>query len=189
MTQARKDLTFGIIVLAIGLIYSGLTLQLPRKGGIDSATVPSLLAVLITALGVIQIVGAVKLRRREEERAKSLKSEAMAAAGDAAKDCGCAVAPAQRPDYKTVAITAVLIFLYVALLDHLGFLVMSALYLFAQITALTPVYVKKNYLLYAVIAVIASAGVYYIFLWSFDIMLPHGNFWYDRGIDFEWNPF
>lgn len=190
MTQTRKDLTFGIVVLVIGLIYLGLTMQLPRKGGIDSSTVPYLLAILMTALGVIQIVGAVRKGRVEAERAKSLKSELMEAAGDDAKDCNCAPAPtASRPDYKTVAITALLIFLYVAFLDHLGFLVMSALYLFAQITVLTPVYVKKNYLLYAVISIIASAGVYYIFLWSFDIMLPHGNFWYDLGVDFEWYPF
>lgn len=169
MTQSRKELTFGIIVLAIGAIYLFLTTQLPRKAGIDSATVPYLLATIMCGLGVIQIVGAVKSRRGET--------------------AGANASAENRPDYKTVAVTALFIFLYVALLDHMGFLVMSALYLFVQISALTPVYIKKNYLLYAIISVVASAFVYYTFLWAFDIMLPSGNFWYDRGINFEWYPF
>jgi putative tricarboxylic transport membrane protein len=173
MTQNRKDMTFGVIVLAIGLVYFFLTTQLPRKAGIDSATVPYFLSTLITALGVIQLVGAYTKRAAARE---VQASEPAAAA-------------TQRPDYATVGVTALLIFLYVAFLDHLGFLVMSALYLFVQISVLTPVHKKKKYLLYAVISVVASAFVYYTFLWAFDIMLPSGNFWYDRGIYFEWYPF
>lgn len=189
MTQARKDLAFGIIVLIIGLVYLGLTMQLPRKGGIDSATVPYILAALITALGVIQIAGAVRQRRREEERARSLKSELMEAAGDAARNDPGRTPAAARPDYGTVAATAFLIFAYVALLNYFGFPTMSAAYLFIQFIVLTPANAKKRYVLYAVIAVVAAGAIYYSFLWAFDIMLPSGDFWYERGIDFEWYPF
>ncbi len=179
MPQSRKEMTFGLIVLALGLAYLILTMQLPRKAAIDSATVPYFLSLLLTALGVIQIVGVV---RKQGAAQKRLASETVAAA---AADSSAAA----RPDFRTVGLTALLIFLYVALLDHMGFLVMSALYLFVQITVLTPLHKKKTYLRYAFISVVASVFIYYTFLWAFDIMLPSGNFWYDRGIDFEWYPF
>lgn len=182
LAKNRKDLCFGFIVLGIGVAYLVLALRLPRGGGIDSATVPLFLAVLMTALGVIQIVGAVRgTFRSGNERDKKPGPEGMNAAPG--KD-----AP-PGPDYKTVAMTAVLIFLYVALLDFLGFMVMSALYLFVQISVLKPKCEKANRAGYAAISVATATLVYYLFFWAFDIMLPHGELWYDLGVNMDWSPF
>lgn len=186
MSNARKELSFGIIVLAVGLVYFFLTVQLPRKGAIDSATAPYLLSLLMVGLGIAQIAVCIRKQKSESRRAKSLKSEVIEIAGHAS----AAAAPlSSRPDYKTVASTALLILLYVVFLNYFGFLVMSALYLFLQISLLTPMRQKKRYFLYCFIAVTVSVVIYYTFLWAFDIMLPHGDFWYDRGIDLEWYPF
>ena len=186
LTKSGKELAFGLIVLVFGAGYLALTTQLPRKGAIDSATVPYILSILMVTLGVIQTVLAVRMGRGEAARAKSLESELMDAAP---ADCDCAPAKPARPDYLTVAVTGLLITGYVILLDWLGFMVMSTLYLFLQISLLTPGYMKRSYAKYAVIAVVTPVVVYYLFFWAFDIMLPHGELWFDLGIDFEWSPF
>lgn len=183
LSKSRKDLCFGAIILLIGAAYLGLTVQLPRSGGIDSSTVPYILSIMITALGIIQIVIAMKALRRDAESARAQAAQPDPASGEAQ------TAPAARPDFVSVFFTGLLILLYVALLDTFGFMVMSALYLMLQISLLTPKYAKANYLKYAVISVVTAVVVYYQFYWAFDIMLPHGEFWYDRGINFEWSPF
>jgi len=75
---------------------------------------------------------------------------------------------------KTVLITVGLILVYVVLLKPLGFIISSSLYLFAQILVLVPVRIKKNYLLYALVAVITSAIIYVSFRFGLDLMLPAG---------------
>lgn len=165
LSKSKKELVFGIIVLAAGLIYLAMTVQLPRSGTIDSATVPYIIALVITVLGVLQIISAVRLSRT-----------------DPASNDRQAVAGADRPDYRTVAKTAGLIALYVIFLDMFGFPLMSALYLFVQFVVLTPNYLRKNYPVYAIIAVVTSLFVYYLFLYAFDMMLPDGNFWWDIGL-------
>lgn len=49
-TIRMKELAIGIAMLAIGLIYLAMTMQLPDKGLIDSAFVPYILAGLDVVL-------------------------------------------------------------------------------------------------------------------------------------------
>lgn len=163
--QKSKELAFGCIMLAFGLVYLLLTMQLPRKEGIDSATIPFILAVVIVALGALQIVF----------------SWPRASDAPAAAESRIA-SPSSRPDYRTIIITAALILAYVALLNWFGFPLMSILYLFVQMIVLTPSYAKKKYWLYAVVAVTVSLFVYYMFRWAFDLMLPDGDVWYELGL-------
>lgn len=164
--NAKKEFLFGLIMLAFGGVYLALTMLLPRFGTIDSATIPYLLAVLMTALGIIQTAAAARrMAAAKREKAESPGRTVPAGA-----------------DYRTVALTGLLIALYVFLLDAVGFPVMSALYLFAQMIVLTPSRLGKRYALYAIIAVIASAAVYYTFLYAFDLMLPDGELWYRIGL-------
>lgn len=177
MTKSQKELCFGLGMFLFGLVYFILTMQLPRKGSIDSATVPYFLSSLIMLLGVIHVANNWRNMKRETVARASVVSE-----GGPGKDCSCAPdAGIRRVDYKTVLLTGVLIFLYVALLAPFGFPLMSSLYLFFQIILLTPSYEKRNYPLFAAISVVASVAVYYTFLWSFDMMLPNGDVWYDLG--------
>lgn len=176
LSKSQKDMVFGLIVLAIGVAYLVMTMQLPRKGGIDSTTVPYILSILIIGLGVIQLAVTASAKRVEAP-AQAKRTEE----GGATEACS---APIDQPDYRTVVVTAVLLLLYVTLLDWLGFPLMSALYLFAQISVLTPSHVKRNYPLYAGISALTSLFVYYLFLLAFDIMLPDGELWWALGL---WN--
>ena len=166
--QLRKDYIFGILILAVGLIYFALTLQVPAKEGVDARTVPFVLSGIFIALGALQLL-LLQPKAREAARKKAYASSQGAAPSSAQSP-----SQATRPDTKTVALTALLILAYVLLLEGVGFLLTSAVYLFFQMSVLTPKDQARRYPLYAGIAVIASLVVYFTFRLCFDLLLPEG---------------
>lgn len=149
----KRELATGAVILAVGLGYLYMTSTLPRKQFIDASFVPYILAITMCVLGVLQIVAATKLGRGEV--------------------AGAASQP-DRADYRTVWKTLGLIVAYVALLEPIGFPIMTIVYLFAQFIVLTPTDKRINYLMYGVIACITSAAVYMTFRYAFDMILPVG---------------
>ena len=150
-TQKMQDQVFGIIVLAVAAFYTVCTLMIPVKEGADiinARTMPLLLAALMWILGICQLVTARKSDTKPLEKA-------------------------QR-DLRTVFKTAVLIVVYIALFEPVGFIITTMVYLFLQFIFLTPADKKPNFVLYGVIAVVDSVFVYTIFRYSRDIILPQG---------------
>ena len=151
MSNIRKrEFAVGIVFLAVGLGYLYMTSTLPRKQFIDAAFIPYILAITMCLLGVLQL-----------REARRLPADEPSGAGDNA-------------DYRTVFKTLGLIVAYVALLQPVGFPIMTVIYLFAQFIVLTPLDKKVNYPMYATIAIITSATVYMTFRYAFDMMLPVG---------------
>lgn len=156
-TYKRKELLVGALMLGAGLFYLFLTINLPRKGFIDASTVPYVLSVGLCLLGVLQLIAA---------------RSATPPANDPDEDA--TTADKTPPDYPTVFKTLGLIAVYVALLQKVGFPIMTVLYLYAQFIVITPREQKINHLLYVVIAVVASAVIFVTFRQGFDLMLPTG---------------
>ena len=151
-TYKRKEMLIGALMLGAGLFYLFLTINLPRKGSIDASTVPYVLAAGLCLFGVLQLI-------------LSRKATAPVVEPDE---------PANTPDYATVCKTLGLVAVYIALLESVGFPIMTALYLYAQFIVLTPLEQKANHLLYAVIALASSALIFVTFRQGFDLMLPTG---------------
>lgn len=149
----KREYFLGTIILVAGIAYLFLTSQLPRKQFIDAAFVPYLLGSIMCILGVLQL--------------RAARNFVPKAGEPMAQD---------DVDYPTVCKTVGLIVGYVALMSYIGFPVMTAVYLVAQFVVLTPVNKKANYVLYAAIAVIASAAIFLTFRYAFDMMLPVGPF-------------
>jgi putative tricarboxylic transport membrane protein len=153
------NLIFGIVMLTIGLIYLFLTMQIQRKGElIDGTFFPYILSCAMLLLGILQVYYGTK-------DAKKFDSDA---AGKAARE------DSRKVDNISVLKTIITIGVYLALLQPLGFIISSALFLFALFTILTPVGGKKNFLLYAVIAVCAALSIYVIFRYTLNLVLPQG---------------
>ncbi|MDR0638191.1 MAG: tripartite tricarboxylate transporter TctB family protein [Spirochaetaceae bacterium] len=74
---------------------------------------------------------------------------------------------------REVILTFVIIAVYIALISVVGFMIMSALYLFAQILVLTP-HGKRNFLITGIISVVTSVLVDYIFVSLLHVLLPRG---------------
>ena len=115
-----KDTILGIIMLLCGTVYGILVLQIPgtRSQLFDSRFVPSLISVLIIAVGVLQTGRGLKTPKGEAEK----------------KDF----------DTKTVVCTFALIALYILLYSGIGFIITTFVFLFLEMNILTPSYVKKN---------------------------------------------
>jgi putative tricarboxylic transport membrane protein len=151
-----NDLILGIIILAFGLIYFLLTQQVPERnvGLVTARFVPNLLSIAMFILGSLQLIaGFSKIKKFTE---------------------GPVEGDEEKVDYSTVVKTLVSIVLYIALIDIVGFLIITAVFLFTQFIVLTPVDKKKNYVQYAVIAVATSVVIYLVFRNGLDLMLPAG---------------
>lgn len=145
-----KDTILGIIMLLCGAAYGILVLQIPgtRSQLFDSRFVPSLISVLIIAVGVLQTGRGLKSPKGEVEK----------------KDF----------DMKTVVCTFALIALYILFYSSVGFIITTFLFLFLEMNILTPGYVKKNQIVYLIISLLFSVGIYYLFYFGFSIFLPGG---------------
>ncbi len=78
-------------------------------------------------------------------------------------------------EYREVIASFVALTIYVALMDAVGFVIMTILYTFAQILILTPREDwKKNYVPAAITAAITGIVLYYIFREMLNVLLPVG---------------
>ena len=148
----RNELIAGLAMLGAGVAYLVLTMNLPRRGSIDAAFVPWVLAVSLCLLGALQLWVWRKLPDKSVEPAE--KPEAI--------------------DYPTVFKTLALVLLYTALMEPVGFVITTVLYLYAQFIVLTPGEQKVKHLQYALIAIVSAVLIFYIFRHGFDLLLPVG---------------
>lgn len=73
-----------------------------------------------------------------------------------------------------VVLTFVVLALYVALLEPLGFIVSTMLYVFFGILVITPPYKKRSYLLAGIIVVVTAVLLDYVFVVLLNVLLPKG---------------
>jgi putative tricarboxylic transport membrane protein len=152
----RNELFAGLAMLGAGVAYLVMTLNLPRRGFVDAAFVPWVLAVALCLLGALQLWA---WRKLPDKRAEPEPESEQAA---------------EPIEYSTVIKSVALVLLYTALMEFVGFPIMTALYLYAQFIVLTPADQKIKHLRYAFIAVLAAVLIYFIFRHGFDLLLPVG---------------
>lgn len=157
-TYRRKELIIGFAMLGTALGYLLMTLKLPGHSGIDAAFVPALLAGMLCLLAAIQLFTAFSTPKAETHTAPQVDAEAS---GDVF-------------DTATVVKTLALIVVYIALMNPVGFPIMTVAYLYLQFIVLTPVDHKVRHFTYVVVAVLTSAVIYLLFRQAFDLMLPAG---------------
>lgn len=141
----NNDTILGIIILIFGIFYGLATLQIPgtKSQLFDSRFVPVLLTVFILLIGILEL-GRGLQKPIEENKAK------------------------KEFDTKTVIFTFALIILYILLYSILGFIVSTFLFLLLEMNVLTPNYAKRNQVLYVIISLAFSFGIYYLFyIWIY----------------------
>jgi len=158
--QAEKkynDLGSGITVTIFGILYLAFSfsIKVTKLGGSTSSRMfPQLIAVIFIFLGVMLIIRSLKHRVVGGQEGQ---------------------APAKfGKKYQRVLSVFVISFLYVLLMNILGFIIATPLYLYAFILVLSPKDGKKNHLRDVVIAIVATALLYFGFRYGFSMMLPRG---------------
>ena len=176
----NKELLVGIIFLVVGIAYFGLAFTIPSYdayGGssvVDSSFVPKVIGVLMIVLSILQLAFASKASK------DAPAAEAPAAPAETAEEDGEFKvedwdddAANRNADTKAlIGIFAILI-VYMALMSVLGFMISSALFLFATMMLLTPKQ-KRKLPVIIILSVVVSVGVYYLFVYGLDMVLPTG---------------
>ncbi len=160
MFKKYKDVILGLalIFLGSGLYILSFGIKSVALNLIKADFFPRLIAGLFVILGAILLVTGLKKSRSYVEPTEK-----------------------ELPFWKndgTISMleTLALIALYVLLMKSVGFVIMTFVYLVAQMYVLTPKdkRTKKNLLLFIVISLIASFGIYLLFVRAFYLILPAG---------------
>ena len=172
-TIRNKELLVGVIFLIVGVAYFALAFTIPSYdayGGssvVDSSFVPKVIGALMTVLSVLQLVFSLRAGKNPPP-AKPTEEDGTFKVEDWDDD-----AANRNADTKAlIAIFAILI-VYMALMSVLGFLISSALFLFATMMLLTPKQ-KRKLPVIVILSVIVAIGVYYLFVYGLDMVLPAG---------------
>jgi uncharacterized membrane protein len=148
------SIVFG--VLGIALIIGAAQLPKSKVMDIGPDFMPKVVGIIILVLSVILLVQTILKLKKE-------------GTGEVAPD---------NSDYKRVFGSLILSILYVFLLQKIGFIICTLVYLFCQIFVLAPDTrrTKKDLILYLVIDVLFTFIVYFLFRYGFKIVLPAGIF-------------
>lgn len=154
-----KDLILGIVMLLFSGFYLYNARQIKTRPKLtpsyaSAQIMPILLGVLLAALSVICIIQGIR----------KMKS----ASGAEEKK-----APMDRGDLIAVVLTFAVIIGYILILPMLGFCLATIIFLFLQMLILAPAE-KRNYLLFAIVAVVFTAIVFVAFRIGLSQLLPRG---------------
>ncbi len=154
MKKKYWDLASGIflLVFSVALYFGAKNVKTLSVSSVGSGTFPSIVAVVLAIVSVAIIVGGVKKARGPDEKAKT--------------DGG-------KPRMWAVVATFVIMAIYATLMPSVGFMITTAVYLFAQMYIMAAKEHQKP-ILFGVISVVASVSIYYMFVKVFSLMLPAG---------------
>jgi len=154
-----KDLIGGLFFLALAAFIYALSYQLhmTKADPLGPQFVPRLVALLMAVLALVSVIRS--LVRLKKSASKSTRDQ-----------------EAGLLDIPPLLMTAGLLVAYSIFFDKLGFIIVSAIYLFIQIYLVSPAEErsKKNLVINAVVAVVAPIALYYLFYYAFRIFLPNG---------------
>ncbi len=150
-----NELITGSVIglFAVAYLVGTLFIRKSRAVSIGAEFIPRIYGVVLLLLAVCLIYQGIK-------SAKSFASEQASAEGN--------------KDTKNVLLTFALIIIYVALMQPLGFILSSILFLILMSLVLTPTNTKPNFIALVIYSVLLSGGTYYLFHNLMFIPLPVG---------------
>jgi putative tricarboxylic transport membrane protein len=148
-----KELLLGVImiVLAFFYLYETSLIEIRIRTAFNSKYIPAMLGVLVLCIGVAQC---------------GLAYGSLHGGGWAEEK--------RLVDFRTVLLLCGTIIAYVFALEPVGFLISTPIMMFCQMMLLCPTTRKKRPVLFAVVSVISSIFIYYLFRNVLELMLPEG---------------
>lgn len=164
--EYKKNLFPGIVLTIFSIIYLILTSQIKKFSGLGSdplgaRAIPYLWGISLLILSIILVVRGIKQRNQAMKDNTYVKTQFNIAA--------------IVKENREIVMTFVSLAIYIALLEPVGFLIMTAVYLFVQTLILTPKE-KRNYILTLITSVVIAVALDYIFVCLLNVLLPLGIF-------------
>lgn len=150
-----KDLILGIVMLLFSGFYLIFAQQITTRPKLtpsyaSARIMPTILGILLAVLAVVCIIQGARRMKAPDDGKKEEKSDLLA-----------------------VVLTFAVIIGYAIILPMLGFCLSTVIFLFLQMLVLAPAD-KRNYLLFAIIAVVFTAVVFVAFRVGLQQLLPRG---------------
>ncbi|MCL2569454.1 MAG: tripartite tricarboxylate transporter TctB family protein [Oscillospiraceae bacterium] len=146
-------LMFLAFTIAFGVQFSDI--RITTIGVIHSAFFPGVILISLGSLSLIHIALSIwELMKTPRTEQTETKAE-------------------DKKDYLCVLSTLIICILYVGTLERLGFVIASAIFIFAQALNLAPKTERKP-IKFGIIAIIASVAIYSFFRYVLNLMLPMG---------------
>lgn len=157
----KTDLYTGLSFMALSVFMMVFSFQVKiiPSSRISSRIMPQILAVLIFAISLSLVIKAIRQLKGMSNTANATPTPEMLAHRAFIR--------------KRVLGTFVLIFGYVFILEPLGFVLDTILYLFLQISLFIPRAKFKWYKI-LMIAVVSTCAIYGLFYYGFNLMIPNG---------------
>ena len=164
--DGRNDILAGIFfcVFAAWYFISATQIEIPNSlssSFLNAASVPELWGGVLFILGIVVIIrGALKLAKVPKEEKTS---DEKASAGQWLSKSSAAIA------------MFVVLFIYIFLMNKIGFMIDTVLFLFCEFIILTRKE-ERNYVVTAILALVFGVGIYMLFKYGFSMPLPQGFF-------------
>lgn len=154
MKKKYWDLASGIflLVFSVALFIGAQNVKTLSVSSVGSGTFPSFIAVLLAIVSLAIIVGGANKARGPDEKKKPAEG---------------------KPRMWAVVATFIIMALYAALMPKVGFIIMTTIYLFAQMYIMAAKEHQKP-IVFGIVSVVTSVSVYYLFVLVFNLMLPAG---------------
>ncbi|EMR07001.1 Tripartite tricarboxylate transporter TctB family protein [Bhargavaea cecembensis DSE10] len=162
MVLKNKNIQSGIFLLVVSVVMFAATLSFKQltTSQVGPAFMPQIISVLIGLMSIAIIIeGYRKVKYGTEGDPEEEGEEDQ----DTAKEVS----------YRPVILSFVLMAIYVAVMPVVGFLITTMLYMFLQMMILSSK-PDRRWMLFAIVSVVASSVIYYVFRNVFYIMLPSG---------------
>lgn len=154
MKKKYWDLASGIflLVFSVALFIGAQNVKTLSISSVGSGTFPSFIAVLLAIVSVAIIVGGARKARGPDEKQKPVEG---------------------KPRMWAVVATFAIMASYALLMPKVGFIIMTTVYLFAQMYIMASKEHQRP-VVFGIVSVVTSVSVYYLFVLVFNLMLPAG---------------
>ena len=164
--EYKKNLFPGIVLTIFSIIYLVLTSQIKKFSGLGSdplgaRAIPYLWGISLLVLSIILVVRGIKQRTEAIKNNTYVKTQLNIA--NIAKE------------NREIVMTFVSLAIYIALLEPVGFLIMTAIYLFIQ-TLKKKKKEKRNYIVTLITSIVIAVALDYVFVCLLNVLLPLGIF-------------
>lgn len=160
MLRKYKDAIVGglVILAAVGLFAASLTIQSLSLNLIKADFFPKMDAILLGILGIALLWDGLRKAGQASEESKGEEKSGMS------------------QGTRCMIITLALIAVYIFCLEPIGFLLSTFVYLVIQMLVLADEShrKKKDILLFVILSLVVSVGIYLLFTRVFYLMLPSG---------------
>lgn len=164
----RSDLGAGIVVALVGIAFFLETLRIKRTGDVvGPETLPAIVGIGLLILGALLAVSAFRKHRATPEE---LMERTLADTADPESADGDEPAAPPAPVSTRVLLNFAVFFGYLFIFIPVGFLLSTAVFLFAM----TTLYNRRKWIRNLVFSVVFSAVIYFAFKNGLGVYLPPG---------------